>query len=648
MATSSGSSEPATSDFSAAEVENREGTVGDIVRNETTTLANEAAPAPTTNSGITLPPGDTPIGAAGGGGLGTTGTTATNTPPPTTTTTTTTSSGGGGGGSTDIGTGIGGTGVGLTPDQIAAALNGYLTSDNVGIETFIAMTGAPQSAEDGWNYFASTYQDTFTDLESSHDAIASAGFGVETDVSVSEVAAGTTLDIVSLDVIVPAVAALLLTNIGAWVAAHAAEGFPNPSVFGWRPLNFILEGINHLANELQTISQDMINSIVNLFTQPVRQLLGLFQRGTNAHAAAQNQNARVVQDTVPTAKQDAITAAEAYTDNAIAGVNNAANQALTMLTPPPTLAQAKQIITEAGQYDSLTWKFEAIGAAAIVSADEYADTLHDESTTAIAAAQTKAESDAQAAIASLQTQLVTRLSGDETSLSALATSVNTTLPLEIETAMNDAEATENQKLTAATSAIEQQITAIQAQISTLNTQIASANQAITTADNTITALQGETTVDEGAIAQEQAKITAANTEIATSTTAISDLYTQMTSISATLAPIQATQALQTSQISNITTDVEIALPTLLATLSATINSVKTEVDTCSVNTCDPTSPNYLKNALLALLGLLTDAAEIGFIAEAVNDPVGVANTLAPLLDSIGAGAIDTLDALLSL
>lgn len=621
--------------------------------NPTTTISEPGEPttpppASSSGGGITLPPGITPVGAAGGGGLGTTGTTASNTQPPptttTTTTTTTTSGGGGGGDSTLLPTGL----QSLSPTAVAAALDGYLDDDNFAIENFIADTGAPNTASDSWNFLVDQVENVFTDLENSMDDITSAGFGVDVAVSAAEVAAGVTADVGTVDVVFVAVGFLIAQQMAGWVITHVGEGLPDPSIFGWHPMGFVKGVITDLGNKLQTLSQDTIDSLAGLFMQPIRQLTGLFQRSTNAHANAQNQNARIVQDTVPTAKQDAITAAEEYTDQQLQAVDTAATQALIDLPPTTTLDEAKALVTESQQYDTLSWKFTGIGAAAMVQADEYAASLHDQTSADIAAAQAQAESAAQSAISSLQTQLVNRLSGDETSLQALASSVNVTIPNEIETATNNAVATENQQLTAATSTIEQQITAIQAQIGTLTTQVQNANQTIATAQSTITNLESQASVDENAIAQQQAIITAANTEIATSQTAISDLYTQLTSISSTLAPIQATQQLQTSQISSITTDLDVALPTLLATIAATLNSVKTEVDTCSVQTCDPTSPNYLKNALLALLALLTDAAEIGFVAEAVKDPVGTANALAPLLDSIGGAGIDALDALLSL
>jgi len=185
------------------------------------------------------------------------------------------------------------------------------------------------------------------------------------------------------------------------------------------------------------------------------------------------------------------------------------------------------------------------------------------------------------------------------------------------------------------------MTALTTRITTDETVIAAAQAAIQN-------LSSAETVDEQAIAAQQATITAAQVDIATSTTAISDLETQITGVSDTLGPVRAAQQLNTSQLAPFEVIGAVALPTVLATLSATLSSLKTQVDTCTVDNCDTTNPNNIRNVLRDLLALFVATAEIGFIAEAVKDPIGTASALAPGLDAIDASAFSLLNNLLSL
>ncbi len=143
-------------------------------------------------------------------------------------------------------------------------------------------------------------------------------------------------------------------------------------------------------------------------------------------------------------------------------------------------------------------------------------------------------------------------------------------------------------------------------------------------------------------------IVTAQSDILSNITSIQDLNTKITGISNTLAPVQAAQQLNTTQLAPFEGIGAVALPTVLATLSSIINNIKTKVDECMVDNCDTTSPNNIRNVLRNLLGLMSAAGEIGFIAEAIRDPSGTANALAPILDSIDSGANTTWDALIGL
>lgn len=541
------------------------------------------------------------------------------------------------------------TGLGdLTPAAVAAALVGYLSDDDAAVGAFLDSSGTETSATDAWDYLRDAVENVFSDFASTFDDLGDVGFGVDTGISIVELGGETTASIADF----PAVLVILGLLIGEYLTGKLldliAKVFPNPSVFGWHPLNFIQSGITSLGNQFATSAEDLLKDITNVLVQPIRMVVGLFQRAINTIAGAHDKTARIVQDTVPSA----ITTAQTYTDKKVsdqaAAINQDAAQALAQLSPPPTVQEARQILNYASEYGGLVWQFEAVAASAIIAAGTYTDEQNGQTASQIATAKAQAEADAQTAVANLQAQLLSRLSGDENTLSSLTNSVNVTIPNEIATQVNEAEATENQKLTAAQTQLQGEIDSLQAQVTTLANAVTAATQTISTAQANIATLQSAETVDEGAIANEQQIIATAQSTIATNTTAISELYTQITGISDQLGPINATQALQTSQITNLTQDTTVLLPVALAALSTALTSLKTEVDECMVDNCNTQNPNNIQNVLRDLLGLLTAAAEIGFVAEAIRDPLGTANALAPLLESIDTGAVNTLDALLSL
>lgn len=536
----------------------------------------------------------------------------------------------------------------LNPTVITGALAGTLSGENSPVGDLNDVDSTMPAVEDAWNYFVNQIEDVFTGFEGTLEGVEATGFGVETGVAITEVAGGLTAEIGGIEVVGFAVGLLLGEYVIGWILQKVGQYFPNPSIFGFHPLQFLRAGITDLGNQLAGAAEDEAKFVIDILIQPIRVLAGLFGRIINGISFAHNKVARVVQDTVPSA----IATAKAYTDTQVVdqqqAVAGAAEQALAQLDPPPTVAQAHAILANAARYGTLVWQFEAVAAAAIISAATYADNTQTQSAAQIAQAKTDAENAAKTAIANLQSSLLTQLSGDEATTSALAQVVNYTLPVEIDGAVAAATAAETSAVNSQISGLQDQITGLKSQIATLTNQSATAQSAIATAQATIDTLQNQSDVDEGAIAEQRAIIASATATIATNATAISDLYTQMTSISDTLAPIQSAQQLQAAQVNVLSNDVDVLLPTAIATIATGLQSLKTQVDECMVDNCDTTNPNNIQNVLKGLLGLLSAAAEIGFIAEAVKDPTGTANALAPLLDSLGATGIDTLNALLSL
>jgi hypothetical protein len=505
---------------------------------------------------------------------------------------------------TPSGTGLNTSVVGISPTDLAALIAAEVSGNDFEVAQFIDTSGDDTTTESAWDYFQGIIDDGFSDLESSFEALTSSAATDDTIASVVEIGAGVTADLGTLDATAFA-AFLLLGEYGfGWIVKQVAELFPNPSVFGFHPLAFLQDGINGFGNQFETSAKQLGLPIANVMIQPIRQIYGLFQRAFNSTAAAHQKIATVVNTTIPNSTAGIEDKANAYTDSHLAA----------------TLAQAEQ----------------------------YSDTLHNELENDIAVAKAEAENAAQSDATAVQDSLVARLQGDESTLSALATEVTTTIPTEIQTEINKSVATENQALTAAITPLQQQLALLQQQMANEQSAIAANNQAIATAQQNIATLNQAQETDEGAIAAQQQIIANAQADIATSTTAISDLETQITGISGTLAPIQATQQLQTQQISTIDIATEVSIPVALAALSTKLSALQTTVDECSVDNCDTANPNNIQNVLRDLLELLTAAAEIGFIAEAIKDPLGTADALAPFLNTIDASAVDTLNLLLEL
>jgi predicted nucleic acid-binding Zn-ribbon protein len=504
------------------------------------------------------------------------------------------------------------------------------------------------AATEAWDYFRDTYHDTLPNLSSLAERIGMSPLTEEAVVTTTEVGLDVGVDAVGMPEIMGALAFFLGMYVFGWIVTWVGNVFPNPSVFGWHPLDFIKTGIQDLGKQEERFGLDAAQFIATPIIQPIRQIVALFQRLMNGTAAAHRKVAHVVNTAIPAAVAGAIAASEQYSRDQVALVDQAAQQATVNITENMTLAQAKVLVSDAARFGGLKWDLTGMMAAAVVATDEYAQSLHTLSSAEIQTAATKTAADAADALKTVQTSLLSQLSGDSAAIASLTNVVGTQVPTEIAQAVQAAAATQDANLARATIAIGQQITALQGEITTLADRVATDEQIIAASTAEISKLQSAETIDAAAITAQSKLITTAQSDILSNITTINDLQTKITGISSTLAPIQAAQQLNTAQLSPFEIVGAVALPTLLATLSNTLSQVKTKVDTCSVETCDPTSPLNIKNQLMNLLEMLTAAGEIGFIAEAINDPQGTANALAPLLDSIDNSAVSALDTLLAI
>lgn len=509
-------------------------------------------------------------------------------------------------------------------------------------------TPSSNAASDAFDYFRNTIEQVAPDLQGSFDVMSGSGIYAGVDVALAEVGAGVTADMVGIEPLGFAAAAMLGMYISGWILTKVAQFFPNPSFFGFRPLNFMVEGISNLGKEWEHTALSVVDYVAHVILQPVRVVTGLFQRIGNAISSAHNKIAVLANTVIPMTVADGVARSEAYVTDQVHNIATQVQGAVTRLSGNISAAQAKALVSDAHRYGGVGWDITAIAASAIVAADDYAAAVGRVAAADLATATQKVASDAQTALNDLHTALARQLSGDESVMSALAQTVNVTVPAEIMTQVTKAQATEQQRLNEASSRLQGEIDSLQAQLSTLTQRIANDEQIVATANARIDTLQGRATVDETQITTQRQLILTAQSDILSNITSIKDINTTITGISNTLAPVVAAQQLNTTQLAPFEGIGAIALPTVLASLSSTLSNLKTKVDTCTIDNCDPQSPNNIRNVLRDLLGAMTAAGEIGFIAEAIRNPEGTANVLAPLLDSIAGGAKTTFDDLMGL
>ena len=509
-------------------------------------------------------------------------------------------------------------------------------------------TPSSNAASDALDYARNFVESVAPDLQGSFDVMSGSGVYAGVDIAIAEVGIGVTADIVGFEPLGFAAAAMLGMYISGWVLTKVAQFFPNPSFFGFRPLNFLVEGVTNLGAEWEHTALSVADDIKNVIMQPVRVVTGLFQRIGNAIGSAHNKIAVLANTVIPLSVNDGVTRSEAFVTEQVHNIATQVQGAVTRLSGNLNESQAKGLISDAHRYGGIGWDITAIAASAIVAADEYAAAVGKVAASNLDTATKKVAADAQTALNDLHTALIRQLTGDENALNALAQTVSVTVPAEIMAQVTKAQAIEQQRLNDASSKLQGEIDTLKSQLSTLTQRIAADEQVVASANAQISTLQGRATVDETLITAQRQLISTAQSDILSNITSIKDINTTITGISNTLGPVVAAQQLNTTQLSPFEAIGAIALPTVLATLSMTLSNLKTKVDTCTVDTCDPANPNNIRNVLRDLLGLMTAAGEIGFIAEAVRNPEGTANAIAPLLDSIAGGATNTLDTLLGL
>jgi hypothetical protein len=531
-------------------------------------------------------------------------------------------------------------------------------------------TPESNAGTDALDWLRSALADIWDPALGAIDSIAATDAAATTGVAAVEVAGGVAADIVGLPVVAAVAAFTLGMYAAGWILKKITQVFPDPGIFGWHPLGFINDGLSALSKALEDQALANIHIIAAPILTLARYGAALVSRVVNIYSSLHNMGARIIGTVVPEAVGQAAQNAASdivRLDQQIVSDGVAAIVNMEQLSTPNA---ARAFVPGASRSRNLSAEITGVGAAALSHAGNYTDQTAHHLETTIQQQTAKVAAEAQAQITQLNKQLTQRLTVDENVLATLTHEVDVTLPNEIATKVAEAQATEQQRLTATAQQLQGEIDGVQQQIDALKTRISQDENAIRNAEQSIADLHAQEQRDIAAIQQtlgndvakiqqveqatqakidaQQQQITDAQNRININTGAISGLSTKITGISNTLGPVQAAQQLNTLQLAPFEIAGSVALPTVLATLTSTLKQVKTKLDTCAVETCDPTSPNNIRNVLKDLLGLLTAGAEIGFIAEAIRDPIGVADSLRPIVDGINSTASDTLSVLLSL
>jgi hypothetical protein len=477
-----------------------------------------------------------------------------------------------------------------------------------------------------------------------------------------------------------------------WVIKKVTQVFPDPGIFGWHPLGFINDGLNALGGALEQQALANIYIVAAPIMTLARYGAGLVTRVVNLYSTLHNTGASIINGVIPRAVSEAEHRAASdivRLDGQIVGDARTAFDAMVGIDTP---GLAGGFIPQAEQSPTLGAQIAGVGAYSLFHSGHYTDAASRTLTQKIETETAKVAAQAQTNLQRLNADITARLAGDAAILSTLTHDVTVTLPQDIASKVAQAQAQDAQALNAVNARLQSEIDTINGQIVDLTSRVKADEALLLTARQNIATLQSQErdlvdkiaqaqaqdaqalaqaqAQDAQALAQAQAQnykqlqstrqtlqtsisqqqqlITKAQQDIYSNTTAIQDAQQRLTGISNTLGPVQKAQQLNSLQLAPFEALGATALPVLLQTLTSTLNQVKTKLDTCVVETCDPTSPQNIKNVLKDLLGLLTAGAEIGFISEAIHNPIGVADAMAPLIDGINSAASDTLSVLLSL
>lgn len=202
----------------------------------------------------------------------------------------------------------------------------------------LGTTGA--AVEDWWGTGVLDLE-SLMDTEVSLESIAASALETGTEITVVEVGGGLVASIADLPLIALAGGAVIITYMVGKIITYVGRLFPNPSIFGWHPLNFIQGGLQDVGQGLVDVADGIMAPLKGIILTPIHLVKALFQRVVNAIASAHNKIAKVVTVTIPAAEEEAITRSKAYTDQQLQGIDpEEINKRITGISN--TLGEVKQ------------------------------------------------------------------------------------------------------------------------------------------------------------------------------------------------------------------------------------------------------------------------------------------------------------------
>lgn len=181
--------------------------------------------------------------------------------------------------------------------------------------------------------------------------------------------------------------------------------------------------------------------------------------------------------------------------------------------------------------------------------------------------------------------------------------------------------------------VEADVSSLQGELSAVRRQITSLDSSTAEGREQLTVLQGQERTLETRLAPLQQQTSRIEREIAEA--------------NGELGKLKATETLRLPAVGETGVPSSITIPVAVGALGAAIGGIINRMDECVVEQCG-SGPKQIENVLKRLLGLTGDLAAFGMLAEAIAKPVGTADTLQPLFDTVDTGAQEAWRAILEL
>ena len=244
-------------------------------------------------------------------------------------------------------------------------------------------------------------------------------------------------------------------------------------------------------------------------------------------------------------------------------------------------------------------------------------------------------------------ELVEALGGSWGGIHPLQQAVAVTIPREIAAKAHAEAQVVQDNLNNLKAQLQASIDQLQRRLESTQHELQAAQAALTTAQTQIATLQREQPQDVKAIETAQAAAIAAGAAAAALQPRTSQLERELAAANGELGRITTTETLTLQPSPELGIPSSITIPAAVGALGAAVAKITMDLEDCVITECG-SGPNQLGNALRRLLGLTGDLAAFGMLAEAIAKPVGTADTLQPLFDTVDTGAQEAWRAILEL